>query len=343
MAEPSQLVRDGTLTLDAALLPATCRAHSFSLDIGGTMAKAAIQHEPGRIELVRCPTEELEPLLAWLLGGAGAEQAIALVGMTGGGAKRCKAGILTSVSNAGGDTAGVREVEEMQSIVQGLQFVNGHAGLLRVVDKADPSATVEFTPYGGQPEGHPAVPAIAVSIGSGTSVILMAADGSHSRVSGTCYGGATYWALQRLATGCTTFDELDALLARGNSANVDMLVGDIYGDTTEELGLPADLLAASLAKFEPGADPADVARSVRFLTTFTIAQLAVNCATTHGANEVFFVGGFVNDSSAGDLALSVKWAGAGKHKTVLLSEEVSPFIGALGVLGAGPACLVSAI
>ncbi len=129
---------------------------------------------------------------------------------------------------------------------------------------------------------------------AGTSVLLVQPDGSYERVTGTCYGGATHWALQQLLTGCASHEQLQAcfvihdtmreaarsplqaLLCEGNSNKVDLLVGDIYGEATEELGLPADLLAATLAKaasHPQDAKPADVAASLSMLTNWTLGQL----------------------------------------------------------------------
>ena len=76
-------------------------------------------------------------------------------------------------------------------------------------------------------------------------------------------------------TGVDSFEQLEDLIQTGNQNNVDMLVGDICGDATAELGLPADLLASSLAKVtDDNNDKADIACSVLCLTCWTIGQLA---------------------------------------------------------------------
>jgi pantothenate kinase len=54
---------------------------------------------------------------------------------------------------------------------------------------------------------------------------------------------------------------LESLLQSGGGDHrkVDMLVGDIYGQQgTAELGLPADLLASSLAQADKGANKAEL-------------------------------------------------------------------------------------
>ena len=44
------------------------------------------------------------------------------------------------------------------------------------------------------------------------------------------------------------FDELLHIAEQGDHRNIDMLVGDIYGDSDGAYGLPADLIASSFGK-----------------------------------------------------------------------------------------------
>ncbi len=49
-----------------------------------------------------------------------------------------------------------------------------------------------------------------------------------------------------LLTDAKNYSELNELIMKGNENNVDLLVGDIYGEdvgTVEHLGLTSDLLA----------------------------------------------------------------------------------------------------
>ena len=74
-------------------------------------------------------------------------------------------------------------------------------------------------------------------------------DDQFERVSGTNLGGGTFWGLCRLLTRTRSFDEMLVLSRRGNNANVDMLVGDIYGGRDyEQLGLSAQTIASSFGK-----------------------------------------------------------------------------------------------
>lgn len=109
----------------------------------------------------------------------------------------------------------------------------------------------------------------------------------HRRVGGSSVGGSTFWGLVRLLTSCSTFDEVATpppaamlpaapepssksasharsstrrggrflecsqvirLTESGSSANVDMLVGDIYGGDCAAIGLKSEVIAASFGK-----------------------------------------------------------------------------------------------
>ena len=95
----------------------------------------------------------------------------------------------------------------------------------------------------------PLFPYLLVNIGSGVSIIKVDGVGTHERVSGTNLGGGTFWGLCRLLTGVRNFDEMLELSSQGDSASVDMLVGDIYGGRDyEELGLSAGMIASSFGK-----------------------------------------------------------------------------------------------
>jgi type II pantothenate kinase len=74
---------------------------------------------------------------------------------------------------------------------------------------------------------------LLVSFGSGVSVLQVnsAAGDDFERVGGTATGGATFLGLMHLLTNQPhlSFDAAVALAAKGDAANVDKLVGDIYG------------------------------------------------------------------------------------------------------------------
>lgn len=94
---------------------------------------------------------------------------------------------------------------------------------------------------------HP-FPYLLVNIGSGVSIIKVTDHDCYQRVSGSSLGGGTFWGLSRLLLNCATFDDVIHLTRTGNNANIDMLVGDIYGGAYSNVGLDAAVIAASFGK-----------------------------------------------------------------------------------------------
>lgn len=75
-------------------------------------------------------------------------------------------------------------------------------------------------------------PKLLVSLGSGVSMIKVNDFSSFQRVGGTMIGGGTLLGLANLLTGINDFDTILSLSKQGDNSNVDMLVKDIYGDSS---------------------------------------------------------------------------------------------------------------
>ena len=91
-------------------------------------------------------------------------------------------------------------------------------------------------------------PYLLVNIGSGVSMIKVSGPRTFARIGGTSLGGGTLWGLLSLLTGARTFDEMLAMAERGDNAEVDMLVGDIYGTDYGKIGLKSSTIASSFGK-----------------------------------------------------------------------------------------------
>lgn len=93
-------------------------------------------------------------------------------------------------------------------------------------------------------------PYLLVNIGSGVSMIKVEGPSRYQRIGGTSLGGGTLWGLLSLLTGARTFDDMLAMAEKGDNANVDLLVGDIYGDGMgyEKIGLSEKTIASSFGK-----------------------------------------------------------------------------------------------
>lgn len=72
-------------------------------------------------------------------------------------------------------------------------------------------------------------PYLVVNIGSGVSILKVCGPNDYERVSGSSIGGGTYWGLCRLLTKSSSFENALDMAEKGDSSEIDMLVGDIYG------------------------------------------------------------------------------------------------------------------
>lgn len=81
-------------------------------------------------------------------------------------------------------------------------------------------------------------------MGSGVSILKVTSPTCFERISGTALGGGSFWGLCKLLTDVGNFDDLLDLVDHGCTANVDLLVGDIYGGSYSSIGLPSDLTAS---------------------------------------------------------------------------------------------------
>lgn len=222
--------------------------------------------------------------------------------------------------------------DEMGSVVCGANFL-----LQELRDEAFTfaSGVRAYLPHLG--EADELFPYLLVNIGSGVSILRVEGD-SHERVSGTNLGGGTFWGLNRLLTGCKSFDAMLALSATGNNAGVDMLVGDIYGGGDYALfGLSATTIASSFGRVVMDIDkelsaynPADISLSLLRAISYNIGQIAVLNALRLGLTRIFFGGFFIRGHpyTMDTISFAIDFWSKGTMKALFLRHE--GFLGALG-------------
>ena len=127
-----------------------------------------------------------------------------------------------------------------------------------------------------------AEPYLLVSLGTGTSILLVA-DGRATRVAGTALGGGTLVGLASLLLNAG-YDELVELAARGSRRDVDLLLGDVYPD----IAIP-DFTAAHFGKLR-SRRPEDVAHAIVGMVAETVALFAANQAMARGLACVVYAG-----------------------------------------------------
>ncbi|CEQ40617.1 SPOSA6832_02252 [Sporobolomyces salmonicolor] len=199
-------------------------------------------------------------------------------------------------------------------------------------------------------------PCLLVNIGSGVSIIKIDDYGKFERISGTSLGGGTLWGLLSLLTGAKSFDDMLALADKGDNSSVDMLVGDIYGQDYQKIGLKSSTIASSFGKvFRKGEGhggigpeededdeedeeerkksfkPEDISRSLLYAISNNIGQIAYMNAEKHNLDRIYFGGGFIRGHAAtiSTLSYAIRFWSKGTKRALFLRHE-----GYLGGIGA---------
>lgn len=228
----------------------------------------------------------------------------------------------------------------MDALIQGLNFVLQHAPnecytFVNVVSDTHGlgSATKKMLP---KPNKQDVYPFLLVNIGSGVSILKITAESQYERVSGTSLGGGTFLGLCRALSKLRTFDEAMDASVEGDSNAVDMTVADIYGTAGyEQFQLKPDTVASSFGKAgawrlpHPPRD-VDVARSLLFMITQNLGQLAYLNACRMETKQIYFSGNFLrrNELACRQLAYAINFWSKGEMQAQFFHHE--GFFGALG-------------
>ena len=159
-------------------------------------------------------------------------------------------------------------------------------------------------------------------------------------------GGGTLLGLSNLLTGVNDFDTITALSNKGDNSNVDMLVRDIYGDSSPYSDLSGDLLASSFAKvafdneldgsmkhnadFSKKYKKEDVLNSLVFMISFNIGQLAYLTSNLHDVKKMFFIGNYVrgHELAMDRISFAVDYMSQGKKDAHFMTYD--GYHGAIG-------------
>ncbi|KUF79383.1 Pantothenate kinase 2 [Phytophthora nicotianae] len=187
-----------------------------------------------------------------------------------------------------------------------------------------------------KPNKNDLYPFLLVNIGSGVSILKITGESQYERVSGTSLGGGTFLGLCRALSKLRTFDEAMDASVEGDSNEVDMTVGDIYGTAGyEQFHLKPDTVASSFGKAgarrlpHPPRD-ADLARSLLFMITQNLGQLAFLNARRVETKRIYFSGNFLrrNELACRQLAYAISFWSKGEMQAQFFHHE--GFFGALG-------------
>lgn len=220
---------------------------------------------------------------------------------------------------------------------------------------------MSFVPF--PPDPPNIYPYLLVNIGSGVSMIKVSGPRQYERIGGTSLGGGTLWGLLSMLTGARTFDDMLRLAEKGDNSTVDLLVGDIYGQAYNKIGLKSTHIASSFGKVykrkraaereaedgctgstnphdqtqqdhHPPPDtfrPEDISRSLLYAVSNNIGQIAYLHAEKHGLERIYFGGSFIGGHSQtmNTLSYAIRFWSKGSKQAYFLRHE-----GYLGSVGA---------
>ncbi|KAH9949394.1 fumble [Amylocystis lapponica] len=321
------------------------------------LRRVSVQHFPGgQLNFARFETEHIDACVAFiqaLIARSAKLNGVPLAEMrrgvqvmaTGGGAHKFHELFGRALQVA------VRREDEMECLIAGLKFITlipdevyyFSDELIHSVSHHPPAGVFERPSpdppkYAVTFEAHPTpqLPCLLVNIGSGVSIIKVDEDGSYERVSGTSLGGGTLWGLLSLLTPATTFDEILSLSERGNNEEVDMLVGDIYGQDYSKLGLKSTMIASSFGKvFKKNGTKGtfsaeDISKSLLYAVSNNIGQIAYMNAEKYNLDRIYFGGFYIRGHAAtiSTLSYAIRFWSKGTKRALFLRHE--GFLGAMG-------------
>ncbi|KAI9723112.1 MAG: hypothetical protein M1828_004360 [Chrysothrix sp. TS-e1954] len=361
-------------TSDIRLPNHTAVVSHVAVDIGGSLAKLVyFSHElankeaGGRLNFLKFETERIHECIELMqklqqrhrgLNVSTETDSNMHVMATGGGAFK----YYDEIRNKLG--VKVQREDEMECLIAGLDFFITE--IPSEVFTHNPSSSPSFLP----PRPSASIyPYLLVNIGSGVSMIKVSGPRTFQRIGGTSLGGGTLWGLLSLLTGARSFDDMLALADKGDNSNVDMLVGDIYGEGTgySKIGLKPDTIASSFGKVyrmkreaeeaaedggglanvdpsagdaaiegrKPGSErpfrPEDISRSLLYAVSYNIGNLSYLQSEKHGLSHLYFGGSFIRGhrQTMDTLSYAIRFWSGGQKQAFFLRHE-----GYLGAVGA---------
>jgi len=128
---------------------------------------------------------------------------------------------------------------------------------------------------------------IVVSLGTGTSFVLI--DGNKSKhLGGSALGGGSLYGLFRLMLPGIDYSEFRALAAQGLLTNIDLNIGDVSKDALPNL--PLDVTATNFGKASPESQPEDIAAGLVNLVLQNIGVMANLAGKGYGIKTFILIG-----------------------------------------------------
>lgn len=243
--------------------------------------------------------------------------------------------------------------DEMECLIKGLNWlITKIPNEIFTYDLNTDDIKFTSSPFTGDDDIYPY---LLVNIGSGVSMIKVTGPGPHGfeRVGGSSLGGGTLWGLLSLLTDAKDYNEMLEMAQRGNNENIDLLVGDIYGAGYNKIGLKSTHIASSFAKvfkklrfnqdkkMSPAEKlsrfkPEDIARSLLYLVSNNIGQIAYLQALRYNLKRIYFGGSYISGhmQTIHTLTYAFNFWSNGDMQAYFLRHE--GYLGSVGAFIMGP-------
>ncbi|KAI7866769.1 pantothenate kinase [Spinellus fusiger] len=228
----------------------------------------------------------------------------------------------------------IQKEDEMECLITGLSFF-----LTEIPYEAFTYNENNPEPMQFEEKSANMYPFMLVNIGSGVSILKVTGPNEFSRISGTSLGGGTLWGLLSLLTNAQSFDDMLEISQGGDNKNIDLMVGDIYGTDYTKHGLKSTRIASSFGKVfrkdtqrnKEGFNPQDISKSLLFMISNNIGQIAYLNAQQHGLKKIYFGGYFIRGHpvTMNTLSYAINFWSKGEMTALFLRHE-----GHLGATGA---------
>ncbi|CAI2369317.1 unnamed protein product [Moneuplotes crassus] len=181
-------------------------------------------------------------------------------------------------------------------------------------------------------------PYLLVNLRSGASFIRVDSKDAYRRCIGTSIGAGTFIGITKLLYNASNPTKSILKGLKGDSRNIDMSVGDIYGKSYGKIGLPAEVIASSFGKIKDYSEeeinalnPEDVSLSLLNMIMFNTLTIANLTAQIEGIKNIVVIGHHIKVLELEQLVeMGFSFLSKGKSKVFFLKH--SSYIGSLGVL-----------
>lgn len=327
----------------------TNRCNFIAVDIGGSLAKVVYftpdkSGQGGRLNFAKFETDKVNDCIEFmqnLIKRPGDHHIMA----TGGGSYK-----FYDIMKEKLGSIEITQEDEMACLIAGLDFF-----ITRIPEEVFCYSELNPMTYPERPANK--YPCLLVNIGSGVSMLKVLGPDNFVRIGGSSLGGGTLWGLLSLLTDAESYDDMLDMAAEGDNANVDMLVGDIYGTDYSRIGLKATTIASSFGKVyrkaitagqvdgttaKPNTGDlkenrksmfrdADISRSLLYAVSNNIGQIAYLQAQNHQLEHIYFGGSYIrgHPQTMNTLSYAINFWSKGEKKAYFLRHE-----GYLGAVGA---------